>query len=121
LLSVRQDADALKQRIIDFDKEFQASGREYISMVILLAIINNARLKLLQQQNLDSYRQVKQNLEKAIETIRNCLYILELISKINLQIEHKQYYNALRTLDEVQHLHLSQIMNFEFAKQIRKF
>lgn len=59
-------------------------------------------------------------MDEAVEALKSCLFILELVAKINLLVEHRKYYNALKTLEELQQLHLRQIMNFELAKHIRK-
>ncbi|EMR08718.1 hypothetical protein PNEG_02896 [Pneumocystis murina B123] len=63
-------------------------------------------------------RRMSQNMKEASEMIRTCLKVLRLVNKIHEWIGNREFYRALRSLDELQTVHLKDILEFRFAKNI---
>jgi len=104
LLKVRVGAENLKNKIIDLNDEMQLSGEELIE----------------KKKQLITDKKILNNINLTISTLKHCLSILDKTNKINIQIENHKYYSALRMVEELQTIHLSNIIQFQFAQHIQK-
>jgi len=104
LLKARQGAAGLRLQMVDLNNELQKSG--------------NA-LTLVMREHLQSQTTI-QNIDEAIETLQKCLRVLGLSNRIHELIQRKKGYAALRALDELQNVHLNEIIQFDFAEVIRQ-
>ncbi|KAG4104788.1 exocyst complex subunit Sec15-like-domain-containing protein [Neocallimastix lanati (nom. inval.)] len=104
LLKVRVGAENLKNKIIDLNDEMQLSGEELIE----------------KKKQLITDKKILNNINLTISTLKHCLSILDKTNKINIQIENHKYYSALRMVEELQTIHLSNIIQFQFAQHIQE-
>jgi small nuclear ribonucleoprotein (snRNP)-like protein len=95
----------LKQDIINLNEELQTSGEHLVEK----------RSKLYKAQK------VRENLQLGIDQLQRCLYILKLANKVRVQLENRHYYTGLRTLEELENVHLRKVMKYEFAKYMEKW
>jgi hypothetical protein len=65
-------------------------------------------------------RKVQSNIAVVIEQLNLCLPVLTSYSKLKKQISEKRYYPALKTLEELEHLHLPHVANYRFSYQLRE-
>lgn len=65
-------------------------------------------------------RKVQSNIAVIIAQLNLCLPVLTTYSKLKKQITEKRYYPALKTLEELEHLHLPHIANYRFSLQLRE-
>ncbi|KAJ9074865.1 Rab GTPase-binding exocyst subunit S15, variant 2 [Entomophthora muscae] len=96
---VKQGTNNLKDKIIKLNDQIQEGGTKLLA----------TKTELVQQ------RRVQQNLETTIETLQTCLHILKLANRVNTLLSNRNYFSALKTLDELQHDHLPQIQQYDFA------
>lgn len=99
LWTVKQGTNDLKDKIIGLNDQIQESGNQLLA----------TKTELVQQ------RRVQQNLETAIETLQSCLHILKLVNHVNTLLSNRNYFSALKILDELQRVHLPQIQQYDFA------
>jgi len=104
LLKVRAGAENLKNKIVELNNEMQLSGEELI----------DKKKKLIMD------KKILNNINLTIGTLKHCLGILDKTNKINIQIENHKYYSALRMVEELQTIHLSNIIQFQFAQHIQE-
>ncbi|XP_055677115.1 exocyst complex component 6 [Lutzomyia longipalpis] len=64
-------------------------------------------------------RQVEGNIANAIQSLTNCLPVLECFSKLQRQVNEKRYYPALKTLELLESEHLPKVANYRFTAQMR--
>ncbi|KAN0062930.1 Rab GTPase-binding exocyst subunit S15 [Thecaphora frezii] len=102
LLRVRSGTVSLKQRIGELNEDVQAGGQS----------LGNKKKQLLET------RRVGQNVDEAIETIQACLRVLDMAYRIDSLIQSKKYYSALRSLEELETIHLKAVLHHEFAKHM---
>lgn len=95
-MSVRQGTLSLRSHIVNLDASLQSSG----------ASLATARSSLL------SARKVASNIDDTIDTIQACLHVLDLSKKVSHQIQTGKFYSALRSLDELQFIHLKPLLPF---------
>lgn len=62
-----------------------------------------------QGEELKMARIVQRNIIATIEALSLCTPVLELFCKLLEQMDSKQYYSALKTLEQLEHTHLPQI------------
>lgn len=65
-------------------------------------------------------RKVQSNIAIVITQLKLCLPVLTTYSKLKKQIAEKRYYPALKTLEELEHLHLPHVTNYRFCLQLRE-
>ncbi|EPQ27215.1 uncharacterized protein PFL1_05138 [Pseudozyma flocculosa PF-1] len=102
LLRVRSGTVSLKHRIGELNEDVQAGGQS----------LGNKKKQLLET------RRVGQNVDEAIETIQACLRVLDLANRIDSLIQARKYYSALRSLEELETIHLKAVLHHEFAKHM---
>ena len=96
---VRGDADSLKDQIVKIDKTNQHSGHDV----------------LLKFAELEQGRNVQLNIMRTIENITMCIPALEMYCRLLDQIEKKQHYGALKTLEHLEHVTLPKVSHFIFC------
>jgi len=100
LLKVRSGTVSLKHRIGELNEDVQAGGQS----------LGSKKRQLLETQR------VGQNVDEAIETLQACLRVLDISNRVDSLIESKKYYTALRSLEELESIHLKPILHHEFAR-----
>ncbi|OLL23276.1 Centromere/microtubule-binding protein cbf5, partial [Neolecta irregularis DAH-3] len=103
LLNVRKGTINLKTQVLDLNKDIQSSGE----------VLTENKRALVEVHN------VSRNIEDAIETLQICLKVLGLSNRVHEMIQNKKRFAALKALEELQTLHLSDIIHFDFAKLIK--
>lgn len=73
-----------------------------------------------QKQALVDSRGVRQNINEAIQALNACLNVLRLANQVQDMLREKNYYAALRALDELQTIHLKEINRFKIASLLEK-
>ena len=96
LLSVSQGTISLKSHVVSLDASLQTSGTS-------LATVRSSLLDA---------RKVSTNIQETIETLQSCLKVLDLSKKLSQQISERKFYSALRSLDELQFVHLKPLLGF---------
>ncbi|RKP23970.1 exocyst complex subunit Sec15-like-domain-containing protein [Syncephalis pseudoplumigaleata] len=105
LLLVRQGTVALKEDVLRLNGELQVSGEDLVAK----------RAKLYAAQR------IRENLQLGIDQLQRCLHVLKLANKVRIQLEHRNYYTGLRTLEELEDVHLRKVAKYEFAKHMEKW
>ncbi|KAE8215560.1 hypothetical protein CF327_g1211 [Tilletia walkeri] len=100
LLHVRHGTLSLKDRIGELNEDVQAGGQS----------LGSKKRQLLET------RRVAHNIDDAIETLQACLRVLDIANRIDTLIESKKYFSALRSLDELENVHLKPVLMHEFAR-----
>ncbi|KNZ56008.1 hypothetical protein VP01_2520g2 [Puccinia sorghi] len=96
LLSVRQRTISLKSNVVSLDRSLQSAGTG-------LATVRSSLLDA---------RKVSSNIQETVETLQSCLKVLHLSKKLSQQISERKFYSALRSLDELQFVHLKPLLGF---------
>ncbi|TPX32691.1 holo-[acyl-carrier-protein] synthase [Synchytrium microbalum] len=102
LLKVRAGAVELKNKILELNQELQVAGGKMIE----------------KKREVIDYRRRMLNVETTIESFQKSMFVLEIANKINLHIDNRKFYAALRLLDELQSTHLRTSRQHEFAKHM---
>ncbi|KAI9592840.1 exocyst complex subunit Sec15-like-domain-containing protein [Syncephalis fuscata] len=105
LLLVRQGTVALKDDVLRLNDELQVSGEDLVAK----------RAKLYAAQR------IRENLQSGIDQLHRCLHVLKLANKVRVQLENRNYYTGLRTLEELEDVHLRKVAKYEFAKHMEKW
>ena len=71
----------------------------------LLQLMHNA-------EELHHARQVQKNIIDTIETLNLCIPVLQHYCKLNEQMEQRQYYSALKTLEQLEHTFLPRVRGY---------
>ncbi|CAJ0851754.1 18413_t:CDS:10 [Entrophospora sp. SA101] len=101
---VRQGTVNLKNKIIHLNDDLHNSGIKVAA----------------KKKELIQTRRIQKNIDEAVETLQLCLHILDLANRVTHLIESKKYYSALRTLEELQNVHLRKVIQYEFAKHMQE-
>ena len=102
LLHVKTDATQLKSDVVNIDKDMSDAAK---------ACISNSN-------ELVKARRVEKNMAATIESLSNCLPVLQTFSKLNRQMKEKKYHPALKTLEQLEQTYLPRITHFRFAKKM---
>lgn len=73
-----------------------------------------------QKTHLIECRRVKTNVESAIHAVSACLQVLNLTNNVHELLQEKRKFAALKSLDDLQNVHLKEVSNFGFAQLINK-
>lgn len=101
---VTAEAEGLKSMILDLNMQMQISGKGLIEK----------RKRLLEAKT------VRTNVDSAIEAVTACLQVLDITNKVYELIRDRRRFAALKSLDELQNIHLKGVKNFGFAQMINK-
>lgn len=104
LLRVRSEASQLKSEVTAVDKEVRSSCAKVISGA----------------EKLVKARTTETNIAATIESLSLCLPVLAQFSKLSKQMKDKKYHPALKTLEQLEQVHLPRIANYRFSKQMRE-
>ncbi|KAK4882101.1 hypothetical protein RN001_005420 [Aquatica leii] len=104
LLEVRSQAKKLNTEVRQLDNQLQKAAEN----------ISKSGMELVQA------RKVQSNIAVVIAQLNLCLPVLTTYSKLKKQIFEKRYYPALKTLEELEHLHLPHVANYRFSLQLRE-
>ncbi|KAF9361509.1 hypothetical protein BGX34_007109, partial [Mortierella sp. NVP85] len=103
LLKVRQGTVDLKDKIHTLNTDLQRAGTELTA----------------KKRELIESKKILENIATATETLRTCVHFLDLANRVNVQVENRKYYSALRIVDEIQVIHLRSVIQFEFARHMQ--
>jgi hypothetical protein len=73
-----------------------------------------------QKKALVDSRGVRQNINEATEALNACLNVLRIANQVHDMLREKNYYAALRSLDELQTVHLKGIDRYKIANLIER-
>ncbi|KAF1362239.1 exocyst complex subunit Sec15-like protein [Lizonia empirigonia] len=73
-----------------------------------------------QKKALVDSRGVRQNINEATQALNACLNVLRIANQVQDMLRDKNYYAALRALDELQTIHLKEISRFKIANLIER-
>ncbi|GJJ72836.1 exocyst complex component 6 [Entomortierella parvispora] len=103
LLKVRQGTVDLKNKIHTLNTDVQLAGTELTA----------------KKRELIESKKILENIATATETLKTCIHFLDLANRVNVQVENRKYYSALRIVDEIQVVHLRSVIQFEFARHMQ--
>lgn len=99
---VTAEAEGLKSMVLDLNSQMQKSGQMLI----------DKRRKFLEAKT------TRLNVDNAIEAVTACLQVLDVTNKVYELIRERRRFAALKSLDELQNIHLKEVRNFGFAQMI---
>jgi hypothetical protein len=73
-----------------------------------------------QKRALVDSRGVRQNIDEANQALSACLDVLRLANQVVDLLKEKNHYAALRSLDELQTIHLKEVSRYKIAEMIEK-
>ena len=103
LLQVRDGTVSLASEIAALNQSIQSSTEKLAD----------------QKKALVESRGVRQNIDEATQTLRDCLEVLRLANQVHDLLSKKSHYSALRALDELQNVHLKEITQYKIADMIQ--
>ncbi|KAI9746449.1 MAG: hypothetical protein M1818_000162 [Claussenomyces sp. TS43310] len=65
-------------------------------------------------------RGVRQNINETTEALKDCLEVLRVANHVHELLLQKNYYGALRALDELRNVHLKEVTQYKIAEIIQK-
>eukprot|EP00123_Amoebidium_parasiticum_P001377 comp12449_c0_seq1/m.7376 comp12449_c0_seq1/g.7376 ORF comp12449_c0_seq1/g.7376 comp12449_c0_seq1/m.7376 type:complete len:784 (-) comp12449_c0_seq1:710-3061(-) len=86
LLKVRKDGVLLKDELQEIDHELMESGKGVLGLA----------------EDLVAHRVMQKNIVASVEALNACLPVLQLYGKVTEHVAAKRYYQALRTLTQLQ-------------------
>ncbi|SPO30136.1 related to secretory pathway protein (exocyst complex protein Sec15) [Ustilago trichophora] len=102
LLKVRSGTVTLKHRIGELNEDVQAGGSS----------LGSKKKQLLETQRTAA------NVGDAIDSLQTCLRVLDLADRVDGLIQDKKYFAALRSLQELEMVHLRGVLHHDFAKHM---
>lgn len=63
---------------------------------------------------------MRQNIDEATQSLGLCLEVLGLANRVSDLLKAKKHYSALRTLDELQNVHLKEVVQYDVADMIQQ-
>jgi len=100
LLKVKTDALKLRRKIQEANHIIQDSGQQLLRSA----------------DELHHARQVQKNIIGTIETLNLCIPVLQQYCKLNEQMDQRQYYSALKTLEQLEHTFLPRVRGYIFSE-----
>ncbi|CBQ69901.1 related to secretory pathway protein (exocyst complex protein Sec15) [Sporisorium reilianum SRZ2] len=102
LLKVRSGTVTLKHRIGELNEDVQAGGSS----------LGNKKRQLLETQRTAA------GVNDAIASLQTCLRVLDMANRVDGLIGDKKYFAALRSMQELEAVHLRGLLHHEFAKHM---
>ncbi|KAJ2383701.1 Rab GTPase-binding exocyst subunit S15, partial [Coemansia sp. RSA 2603] len=100
LLKVRQNTSELQEKVVGLNAELQMSGKSlYEKKAELLGM-----------------RREHRNIQRAVDTVKNCQEVVRMVASFDEEVETKQYYMAIKTLGGLKDVYLPQIRRYSFGK-----
>jgi hypothetical protein len=103
LIAMKQNIQELKTNISTLNSMVQTSGNELVSKT----------------QQLTRMRHVRVNINHTLDTLRQGQYMVGLASKANKQINEQKFFSALKTLDQLQYVHLPRLSAYDVEKRLQ--
>ncbi|XP_040191482.1 exocyst complex component 6B isoform X1 [Rana temporaria] len=100
LLKVRGEAEKLKNQVTDTNGRLQIDGAELLSTM----------------KELQKCRIQQRNIAATVDKLSLCLPVLEMYSKLQVQMKTKRHYPALKTLEQLEHTYLPQVSHYRFCQ-----
>ncbi|KAK7205950.1 exocyst complex subunit Sec15-like-domain-containing protein [Myxozyma melibiosi] len=100
LARVKQNSEQMRSSVLGINQSIQQSGRALNKM-------------------LKDSQGARSNIDDATAALRQCLKVLHMTNQVYEMIEQKKYFQALKSLDDLQKNHLQEVAQFEFAQRIR--
>eukprot|EP00079_Xenopus_tropicalis_P016647 XP_004915790.1 PREDICTED: exocyst complex component 6B isoform X4 [Xenopus tropicalis] len=100
LLKVRGEAEKLKNQVTDTNRRLQLEGAELLSSM----------------KDLQQCRVQQRNIAATVDKLNMCLPVLEMYSKLQVQMKSKRHYPALKTLEQLEHTYLPQVSHYRFCQ-----
>ena len=98
----------------------EGTGKLTSQILTLNESIHTSTERLLEQKKaLVESRNVRHNIDEATEALNDCLEVLRLANHVHEVLAKKNHYGALRSLDELQKVHLKQISCYKLAELIQ--
>ncbi|ETN40223.1 uncharacterized protein HMPREF1541_04499 [Cyphellophora europaea CBS 101466] len=104
LLRIREGTVNLTNEILDLNQSIQGSTEKLVE----------------QKKALVESRGVRQNIDEASQSLQDCLEVLRLANQVQELLDKKQYYAALRALDELQSVHLRNVSHYKLSELIQQ-
>lgn len=83
--------------------------------------IQSSTEKLAEQKRaLVEARGIRQNIDEAGEALKDCIEVLKLANTVHELLDKKSHYAALRSLDELQNVHLRDVAQYKISDMIQK-
>ena len=103
LLRVRKGTVNLRNTLTSLNNEIQGKG----------SVLADAKRDLLESNR------VATNIDESVQTLQACLRVLDLANKINRLIAvDRNYYAALRSLDDLLAVHIKPLLQYPFAQHM---
>ncbi|KAM9330312.1 exocyst complex component 6B [Gastrophryne carolinensis] len=100
LLKVRSEAEKLKNQVTNTNRRLQVDGAELLSTM----------------KDLQQCRIQQKNITATVDKLSLCLPVLEMYSKLLVQMKTKRHYPALKTLEQLEHTYLPQVSHYRFCQ-----
>lgn len=78
--------------------------------------INQLKLK---GEELAAAKRTENNITMTLELLQQCLPVIRTFMKLKQQMEAKRYYPALKTLEQLEHIHLPTISHYRFSDHMK--
>ena len=101
---VSTEAEHIRSSVLDIGQRLQGTGES-------LALKKTSLLEC---------QKTRINVDTAIEAVTACLRVLDLTNNIHEMIRTKQKFAALKSLDDLQKVHLKEVSDYGFAQLINK-
>uniref|UniRef100_A0A8C5WI06 Exocyst complex component n=1 Tax=Leptobrachium leishanense TaxID=445787 RepID=A0A8C5WI06_9ANUR len=115
--------EKLELRIRNHDREIEKMCNFHYQGFVdsineLLKVRGEAeKLKLLSSmKELQQCRVQQRNITATVEKLNLCLPVLEMYSKLRVQMKTKRHYPALKMLDQLEHTYLPQVSHYRFCQ-----
>nr|POE90346.1 exocyst complex component sec15 [Quercus suber] len=102
LQSVREGTVSLTSEIMELSRSIETSTEKLAE----------------QKKALVDSRGVRQNIDDTTQALKDCLEVLRLANQVHDLLGKKNHYAALRALDELQNVHLREVMRYKIAEMI---
>nr|CAG4640652.1 EOG090X01NK [Eulimnadia texana] len=103
LLELKGLAQKLHTKVATVDEELRDS-------------VKNLSVKA---EELAKARQAESNINATIDSLQQCLPIFKAYLMLQQQMNEKRYYRALKTLEQLEHIHLPSISQYRFCEQLK--
>src|SRR4051812_6157484 len=103
VLNVREESVKLTSEILKLNQTIQKSTENLAA----------------KKRSLVDSRGTRQNIDEAMQALQLSLEVLGLANRVHELLHEKKHYAALRTLDELQNVHLKEVMQYDVAKIIQ--
>jgi exocyst complex component 6 len=104
LLQVREGTVQMTTQILELNESIQESIDKLAA----------------QKKALVDSRSVRQNVDEANQALNACLNVLRLANQVVDLLKEKNHYAALRSLDELQTIHLKEVSRYKIAEMIER-